>query len=56
MGTVSEKSCPHDAQHRLELSGTKLRQMVTDGERSPELLMRPEIAELILNWKDPFVP
>lgn len=56
MGTVSEKSCPHDAQHRLELSGTKLRQMVTDGERPPELLMRPEIAELILNWKDPFVP
>ncbi|MGH9909533.1 MAG: sulfate adenylyltransferase [Nitrososphaerales archaeon] len=56
MGTVSEKSCPHDAQHRLELSGTKLRQMVTDGERPPELLMRPEIAELILNWKNPFVP
>jgi len=55
MGTVSEKTCPHDAQHRLELSGTKLRQMVTSGERPSELLMRPEIAELILNWKDPFV-
>ncbi|MFQ5969130.1 MAG: sulfate adenylyltransferase [Nitrososphaerales archaeon] len=55
MGTVSEKTCPHDAQHRLELSGTKLRKMVTSGERPSELLMRPEIAELILNWKDPFV-
>lgn len=55
MGTVSEKTCPHDAQHRLELSGTKLRQMVNSGERPSELLMRPEIAELILNWKDPFV-
>lgn len=55
MGTVSEKTCPHDVQHRLELSGTKLRQMVTSGERPSELLMRPEIAELILNWKDPFV-
>ena len=55
MGTVSEKTCPHNAQHRLELSGTKLRQMVTSGERPSELLMRPEIAELILNWKDPFV-
>ena len=55
MGTTSEKTCPHDAQHRLELSGTKLRQMVTSGERPPELLMRPEIADLIINWKDPFV-
>ncbi len=55
MGTVSEKTCPHDPQHRLELSGTKLRQMVTSGERPPELLMRPEIADLILGWKDPFV-
>lgn len=55
MGTVSEKTCPHDQGHRLELSGTKLRQMVTSGERPPELLMRPEIADLILGWKDPFV-
>jgi len=39
----------------LELSGTKLRQMVTSGERPPELLMRPEIADLIISWKDPFV-
>jgi sulfate adenylyltransferase len=55
MGTVSERTCPHDQQHRLELSGTKLRQMVSSGERPPELLMRPEIADLILNWNDPFV-
>jgi len=55
MATVSEKTCPHDTQHRLELSGTKLRQMVASGERPSELLMRPEIADLILNWKDPFV-
>ncbi len=55
MGHVSEKTCPHDAQHRLDLSGTMLRKMVTNGERPSELLMRPEISELILNWKDPFV-
>lgn len=55
MATVSEKTCPHDAQHRLELSGTKLRQMVANGERPPELLMRPEVIELILNWNEPFV-
>lgn len=55
MSTVSEKTCPHDKQHRLELSGTRLRQMVAEGERPSELLMRPEIAELILDWNDPFV-
>ncbi len=55
MSTTSEKTCPHDPQHRLELSGTKLRQMVTSGERPPELLMRPEIADMIIGWKDPFV-
>jgi len=52
---ASEKTCPHDVQHRLDLSGTKLRQMVINGERPSELLMRPEISELILNWKEPFV-
>ncbi len=52
---ASEKTCPHDAQHRLDLSGTKLRQMVISGEKPSELLMRPEISELILNWNDPFV-
>jgi sulfate adenylyltransferase len=55
MSTVSEKTCPHDAQHRLELSGTSLRKMVSSGERPSELLMRPEIADLILRWNDPFV-
>ncbi len=55
MNTVSENTCPHDEQHRLELSGTKLKQIVTSGEGPSELLMRPEITELILNWQDPFV-
>lgn len=52
---VSEKTCPHPVEWRMELSGTKLRQMVANGERPPELLIRPEITEVILNWKDPFI-
>jgi sulfate adenylyltransferase len=56
MGTVSAKVCPHGKEDRIELSGTKLRKMVTEGERPSELLMRPEVTDLILNYKDPFVP
>ncbi len=55
MSTVSENTCPHDPQHRLEVSGTKLKEIVTSREGPSELLMRPEITELILNWKNPFV-
>ncbi len=56
MGTVSAKVCPHSKDDRIELSGTKLRKMVVEGERPSELLMRPEVTDLILNYKDPFVP
>ncbi len=56
MGTVSAKICPHGKDDRIELSGTKLRKMVVEGERPSELLMRPEVTDLILNYKDPFVP
>lgn len=55
MGTVSEKVCPHSPNNRVELSGTKLRNMITNKERPSELLMRPEITDLIMNYKDPFV-
>lgn len=55
MNTVSENTCPHDVQYRVELSGERLKKIVTSRERPPELLMRPEITDLILNWKDPLV-
>ena len=54
INTVSKNTCPHDVQHKLEISGTKLKQIISDGERPSELLMRREITELILNWKEPF--
>lgn len=56
MGTVSTKVCPHSKDDRIELSGTKLRKMVNEGERPSELLMRPEVTDLILNYREPCVP
>ncbi len=55
MGIVSEKMCPHDTSFRLELSGTRLRSMINNGERPSELLMRPEVVDVIMRYKDPFV-
>lgn len=56
MGIVSERMCPHPLEYRLELSGTRLRKMINEGERPSELLMRPEVVDVIMQHKDPFVP
>ncbi|MEM2919943.1 MAG: sulfate adenylyltransferase [Candidatus Nitrosocaldus sp.] len=56
MGIVSERMCPHPIDYRLELSGTRLRKMINEGERPSELLMRPEVVDVIMQHNDPFVP
>ncbi|MEM2048556.1 MAG: sulfate adenylyltransferase [Candidatus Nitrosocaldus sp.] len=55
MGIVSERMCPHPLDYRLELSGTRLRKMINEGERPSELLMRPEVVDVIMQHNDPFV-
>lgn len=52
---VSEKICPHGSEVRVEPSGTKLRSMLRDGEIPDEKLMRPEVAEKVLQMDDVFV-
>jgi sulfate adenylyltransferase len=54
-GIVSEKVCPHDAKHHTEPSGTKLRGLLSDGERPQERLMRSEVAETVLALDEIFV-
>lgn len=55
LGYANERNCPHGAEFKEELSGTKMRKMVSSGEIPAEHLMRPEIASLIVAFKDPFV-
>jgi sulfate adenylyltransferase len=55
LGYANERNCPHGAEFREELSGTKMRKMVSSGEMPAAHLMRPEIAELIVSFKEPFV-
>jgi len=52
---ANERNCPHGPEMRDELSGTKMRKMVSSGEIPAEHLMRPEVSRLIVSFKEPFV-
>jgi len=54
-GVVNEKICPHGPEHHITFSGTRIREMLLRGEKPSELMMRPEVAEIILQFDNPFV-
>jgi sulfate adenylyltransferase len=51
---VNEKICPHPASEQIQFSGTKIRDMLVKGQVPPPELMRPEVARIIMGFKDPF--
>ncbi len=44
---ASSRTCPHGPASRLELSGTKVREILRSGGRLPRQFTRPEIAEIL---------
>jgi sulfate adenylyltransferase len=52
---VNEKICPHPSSEHINFSGTKIRQMLIQGEIPPLELMRPEVAKIIISYDNPFV-
>ena len=44
---ASMKTCPHDADQRLLLSGSKLRKLLSEGDEVPENFSRPEVLAIL---------
>jgi sulfate adenylyltransferase len=51
---VNEKICPHGAADQIQFSGTKIRDMLVKGEIPPVEMMRPEVARIIMDFREPF--
>ena len=52
---ASERNCPHGPEFQEQLSGTKLRTMILEGQTPSEYMIRPEISKIIMSWDKPFV-
>ncbi|MFW9780624.1 MAG: sulfate adenylyltransferase [Candidatus Heimdallarchaeota archaeon] len=52
---VNEKICPHPPDKHVNFSGTKIREMLLEGKHPPKEQMRPEVADVILQYDHPFV-
>jgi sulfate adenylyltransferase len=51
-GMASDRTCPHPAEQRLLLSGTKLRKMLSDGAPVPAEFSRPEVLDILREYYD----
>jgi len=52
---VNDKICPHGEEYHVNFSGTNIRKLLRGGKKPPALMMREEVAEVILKSKNPFV-
>jgi len=49
-GMASDRTCPHAAEDRLLVSGTKLRKWLSEGDPVPAEFSRPEVLEILREY------
>jgi sulfate adenylyltransferase len=51
-GMASDRTCPHEPDHRLLVSGTKLRKWLSEDAPVPPEFSRPEVLEILRRYYD----
>ncbi len=49
-GMASNRTCPHQKEDRLVLSGTMLRKLLSEGKEVPDHFSRPEVLEILKDY------
>lgn len=49
-GMATARTCPHPNEDRLQISGTRLREMFSKGEKIPEEFSRPEVVAVLKDF------
>jgi sulfate adenylyltransferase len=49
-GMATARTCPHGSDHRLEISGTRLREMFAKREKIPDEFSRPEVVAVLQDY------
>jgi sulfate adenylyltransferase len=52
---TNPKACPHNDDAKEQISGTKLREMIQNGQAPSQFILRPEVSKVILDYPHPFV-